>query len=98
RSGALTASRQRRDKREFSQGVTNSPRPPCESDSCQFSARLNRSLSKTEMFSRCILVLVTSAVLAASPATAQTLTPDPARRYPLPTYDENWQFLSDPNR
>ena len=29
---------------------------------------------------------------------AQTPTPDPARRYPLPTYDENWQFLSDPNR
>jgi hypothetical protein len=45
------------------------------------------------MFSRGIFVLVTSAVLAASPATA---TPDPARRYPLPTYDENRQFLSDP--
>jgi hypothetical protein len=38
------------------------------------------------------------AVLAASQAAAQTPTPDPARRYPLPTYDENWQFLSDPNR
>jgi hypothetical protein len=50
------------------------------------------------MFSRSIFVLVTSAVLAASPATAQTPTPDPARRYPMPTYDENWQFLSDPNR
>jgi len=50
------------------------------------------------MFSRCIFVLVTSAVLAASPATAQTPTPDPARGYPLPTYDENGQFLSDPNR
>src|SRR5260370_36384610 len=50
------------------------------------------------MFSRCIFVLVTSAVLAASPATAQTPTPDPSRRYPRPTYDETWQFLSDPNR
>jgi hypothetical protein len=50
------------------------------------------------MFSRCTFVLVASAVLAASPATAQTPTPDPARSYPLPTYDENWQFLSDPNR
>jgi hypothetical protein len=51
------------------------------------------------MFSRCCtFVLFASAVLAASPATAQTPTPDPARRYPLPTYDENWQFLSDPNR
>jgi len=51
------------------------------------------------MFSRCCtFVLVASAVLlAASPATAQTPTPDPARSYPLPTYDENWQFLSDPN-
>jgi hypothetical protein len=49
------------------------------------------------MFSRCIFVLVASAVLAASRATAQT-PPDPARSYPLPTYDENWQFLSDPNR
>ena len=29
---------------------------------------------------------------------AQTLTPDPARSYPLPTYDEDWQFLSDPSR
>jgi Alginate export len=29
---------------------------------------------------------------------AQTPTPDPARRYPLPTYDEDWQFLSDPSR
>src|SRR5258706_5237210 len=29
---------------------------------------------------------------------AQTPTPDPARRYPLPTYDENWQFLSDPSQ
>ena len=69
--------------------------------------RLNRSWGKTEMFLRCIFVLVTSAVLAATPATAQTMTsptitqtptPDPARRYPLPTYDENWQFLSDPTR
>jgi len=50
------------------------------------------------MFSRCAFVLVALAVLAASPATAQTPTPDPARRYPLPTYDENWQLLSDPNR
>jgi len=46
----------------------------------------------------CSFVLVASAVLAASPAMAQTAMPDPARRYPLPTYDENWQFLSDPNR
>jgi hypothetical protein len=46
----------------------------------------------------CSFVLVASAVLAASPAMAQTLTPDPARRYPLPTYDEDWQFLSDPSR
>jgi Alginate export len=61
--------------------------------------RLNRSCSKTEMFSRCYtFVLVASAVLAASPAMAQTPTPDPARSYPLPTYDENWQFLRDPNR
>jgi hypothetical protein len=50
------------------------------------------------MFSRCIFVLVASAVLAASRATAQTPPPDPARSYPLPTYDENWQFLSDPHR
>jgi hypothetical protein len=50
------------------------------------------------MFSRCIFVLVASAFLAALPATAQTPTSDPARKYPLPTYDENWQFLSDPNR
>ncbi len=35
---------------------------------------------------------------AASPAMARTAMQDPARRYPLPTYDENWQFLSDPNR
>jgi hypothetical protein len=69
--------------------------------------RLNRSWGKTEMLLRCIFVLVTWAVLAAPPATAQTPTsptttqtptPDPARRYPLPTYDENWQFLSDPTR
>ena len=46
----------------------------------------------------CSFILVASAVLAASQAMAQTPTPDPARRYPLPTYDENWQFLSDPNR
>jgi hypothetical protein len=46
----------------------------------------------------CNFVLVASAVLAASPAMAQTLTPDPARRYPLPTYDEDWQFLSDTSR
>ena len=59
------------------------------------------------MFLRCVLALVTSAVLAAPPATAQTPTPptttqtptpDLAPRYPLPTYDENWQFLSDPTR
>src|ERR1700758_2044681 len=50
------------------------------------------------MFSRCIFVLVMSAVLAASPATAQTPPPDPTRSYPLPAYDENWQFLSDPTR
>jgi len=46
----------------------------------------------------CSFVLVASAVLAASPATAQTPTPEPALRYPLPTYDENWQFLSDPSQ
>ncbi len=46
----------------------------------------------------CSFVLVASAVLAASPAMAQVQTPDPARRYPLPTYDENWQFMSDANR
>jgi hypothetical protein len=50
------------------------------------------------VFSRCTFVVVASAVLAASPATAQAPTPDPACTYPLPTYDENWQFLSDPNR
>ena len=50
------------------------------------------------MFSRCAFVLVALAVLATSPATALNPTPDPARRYPLPTYDENRQFLSDPNR
>jgi len=47
---------------------------------------------------RCTFVLVASAVLAVSAATGQTPTPDPAHRYPLPTYDENWQFLSDPKR
>ena len=46
----------------------------------------------------CSFVLVASAVLAASPAMAQTPTPDPARRFPLPTYDEDWRFLSDPSR
>ena len=49
------------------------------------------------MFSRCTFVLVTAVVLASS-AMAQTPTPEVERRYPLPTYDENWQFLSDPNR
>jgi hypothetical protein len=58
----------------------------------------HRWWGKTEVFSRCTFVLVASAVLAASPATAQAPTPDPACTYPLPTYDENWQFLSDPNR
>jgi hypothetical protein len=57
-----------------------------------------RWLGKTEVFSRCTFVLVASAVLAAPPATAQTPTLDPACTYPLPTYDENRQFLSDPNR
>ena len=50
------------------------------------------------MFSCYTFVLVTSVVLAASRASAQTPPPDPARSYPLPTYDENWQFLSDSNQ
>src|SRR5580700_1041945 len=50
------------------------------------------------MFSRSVVFPIASVLLAASLATAQTSTPAPARRYPLPTYDENWQFLSDPSQ
>jgi hypothetical protein len=50
------------------------------------------------MLLRCTLVLVVLAVLAVSRTGAQTRPTDADRRYPLPTYDENWQFLSDPNR
>jgi hypothetical protein len=49
------------------------------------------------MFSRCTVLPIVSALLATSLATAQTATPSPQRSYPLPTYDENWQFLSDPS-
>jgi hypothetical protein len=42
------------------------------------------------MFSSCIFVLVASAVLGLHKQPRPT--PDPARRYPLPAYDENWQF------
>jgi len=48
------------------------------------------------MFSRCTGFPIASALLAASLAAAQSATPSPQRSYPLPTYDENWQFLSDP--
>ena len=50
------------------------------------------------MFSRSVVFPIASVLLAASLATAQTPTPAPQRSYPLPTYDENWQFLSDPNQ
>src|ERR1700722_6548441 len=50
------------------------------------------------MFSRSVVFPIASVLLAASLATAQTSTPAPQRSYPLPTYDENWQFLSDPNQ
>jgi hypothetical protein len=50
------------------------------------------------MFSRSAVFPIASALLAASLAAAQTATPTPQRSYPLPTYDENWQFLSDPNQ
>ena len=39
---------------------------------------------------------LTFCVCVSRPLSAQA--PDQARRYPLPTYDENWQFLSDPHR
>jgi hypothetical protein len=48
--------------------------------------------------SRPFLVGLTLLALTAGPAAAQDAPRDPARRYPLPTYEENWQFLSDPNR
>src|SRR5258708_5170099 len=48
--------------------------------------------------SRPFLVGLTLLALTAGPAAAQDATRDPARQYPLPTYEENWQFLSDPNR
>ena len=50
------------------------------------------------MFWRSVVFPIASVLLAASLATAQTSTPVPQRSYPLPTYDENWQFLSDPNQ
>jgi hypothetical protein len=49
------------------------------------------------MFSRCTVFPIASALLAASLATAQTAMPSPQRSSPLPAYDENWQFLSDPD-
>jgi hypothetical protein len=39
-----------------------------------------------------------SAVLAVSRTAAQTRPTDPDRKYPLPTYAEDWRFLSDPDR
>ena len=50
------------------------------------------------MLSRGTLVLVVLIVLAVSRTAAQTRPTDADRRYPLPTYDEDWRFLSDPNR
>jgi Alginate export len=49
------------------------------------------------MWSRGVLVLVVLAVLGVSRTAAQTSPPEPDRRYPLPTYDEDWRFLRDPN-
>ncbi|HYR82602.1 MAG TPA: alginate export family protein [Terriglobia bacterium] len=54
--------------------------------------------TKAEMLSRGTLVLVVLVVLAVSRTAAQTRPTDADRRYPLPTYDEDWRFLSDPNR
>src|SRR5579863_3269821 len=49
------------------------------------------------MFSRRTVVSIALVLLAVSFARAQTPTFSPQRRYPLPSYDENWQFLSDTN-
>jgi len=50
------------------------------------------------MFPRSAVFPIASVLLAASLAAAQTATPTPQRSYPLPMYDENWQFLSDPSQ
>jgi hypothetical protein len=50
------------------------------------------------MFPRSAVFPIASVLLAASLATAQTATPTPQRSYPLPMYDENWQFLNDPSQ
>ena len=50
------------------------------------------------MLSRGTVVLVVLAVLAVSRTAAQTRPTDPDRKYPLPTYAEDWRFLSDPDR
>ena len=52
----------------------------------------------TQMLSRGTVVLVVLAVLAVSRTAAQTRPTDPDRKYPLPTYAEDWRFLSDPDR
>jgi len=49
------------------------------------------------MFSRRTVFFIALVLWGTSFATAQTPTISPQRSYPLPTYDENWQFLSDPN-
>jgi hypothetical protein len=50
------------------------------------------------MLSRGTVVLVVLTVLAVSQTAAQTRPTDPDRKYPLPTYAEDWRFLSDPDR
>jgi len=48
--------------------------------------------------SHAFLAGITLLALTVGPAAAQDAPRDPARQYPLPTYEENWQFLRDPNR
>jgi hypothetical protein len=47
--------------------------------------------------SHAFLAGITLLALTVGPAAAQDAPRDPARQYPMPTYEENWQFLRDPN-
>jgi hypothetical protein len=48
--------------------------------------------------SHAFLAGITLLALTVGPAAAQDAPRDPARQYPLPTDEENWQLLRDPNR
>ena len=48
--------------------------------------------------SHAFLAGITLLALTVGPAAAQDAPRDAARQYPMPTYEENWQFLRDPNR